>query len=750
MPGGADRRRTALRTALATALVAASGCPAGGDRPAGEIAGARIAAAEIAQRELAQRLAAAALARVARAARELPRRQVLFGDLHVHTTYSLDAFTMELPLMQLQGIHTPADACDFARHCAGLDFYALTDHAESLTPEHWEATKQSVRDCNALAGDSLDPDLIAFTGFEWTQVDTAPNRHWGHKNVIFHGTAEAELPARPIGSRADAGIGLFTNVIQATRARFIDPLHWKEYVDLAWLVERVQGMPLCPQGVPTRDLPLDCAENAPTPAELYRKLDEWDLDALVIPHGNAWGLYTPTTASWNKALTPEQHDPDRQRVVEIMSGHGNSEEYRSFRPALVAEDGELSCPEPTDEFLPCCWQAGEIARSRCGDLPVAECEDRVERARRLALDAGPQVRLVFPEAPAEDWLDCDQCRDCFKPAFGMRPLESTQVAMALSNFEARGEDERPLRFRFGFIASTDDHTARPGTGYKQYERRKMTMATGPSRWMGSPFGSAEDPDRPQPAASPYLVPDGERLSSFTYPGGIVAVHATGRSRDAVWDALRRREVYATSGPRMLLWFDLQNAPGGPAPMGSEVALSEPPRFEVRAAGALRQQPGCPEASVGALAPDRLAALCAGECDNPGELRHPIVAIEVVRIRPQSRPGEPIGDLIEDPWRRFECEPTPAGCSVSFEDPEFAEAGRDALYYVRALQEETPAINAANLRTRFDAAGNAVSVDPCFGDWRTPFDDDCLAPVHERAWSSPIFVNHEPPPGADGA
>jgi hypothetical protein len=177
-------------------------------------------------------------------------------------------------------------------------------------------------------------------------------------------------------------------------------------------------------------------------------------------------------------------------------------------------------------------------------------------------------------------------------------------------------------------------------------------------------------------------------------------------------------------------------------MGSELTLADAPRFEVRAVGSFVQRPGCPAESEDALSPERLAYLCHGECYHPGDERHRIVRIEVVRIRPQARPGEDVAPLIEDPWRSFECPADPAGCRVAFDDPDFAASGRDAVYYVRALQEETPAVNGANLRTRFDAEGRAVSVAPCYGDPRTPPADDCLAPVAERAWSSPIYVDRE--------
>jgi hypothetical protein len=114
----------------------------------------------------------------------------------------------------------------------------------------------------------------------------------------------------------------------------------RRYHDFATFIAEHSGLGECELGVHVRDLPKDCVESAGTPGELFRKLDEWGHDAIVIPHGTTWGFYTPPGSSWDKQLAAAENDPDRQTLLEIYSGHGNSDEYRDWRAIRFDEEGE--------------------------------------------------------------------------------------------------------------------------------------------------------------------------------------------------------------------------------------------------------------------------------------------------------------------------------------------------------------------------------------------------------------------------
>ena len=159
---------------------------------AGVITGPVVAKGFLAARQAAQKKGAESVG--------LPEaKQILFGDLHVHSTFSFDAFTLSLPMSGGDGAHPVADACDFARHCSSLDFFSINDHDLTLTPTRWKETVESIRQCNAIAGDEANPDLVTYLGWEWTQVGSTPETHYGHKNVILRGLGEGGEPSHRKG-----------------------------------------------------------------------------------------------------------------------------------------------------------------------------------------------------------------------------------------------------------------------------------------------------------------------------------------------------------------------------------------------------------------------------------------------------------------------------------------------------------------------------------------------------------------------
>ena len=115
----------------------------------------------------------------------------------------------------------------------------------------------------------------------------------------------------------------------------------------------------------------------------------------------------------------------------------------------------------------------------------------------------------------------------------------------------------------------------------------------------------------------------------------------------------------------------------------------------------------------------------------------MAAISARRARRAAGSGRGARDAGE--LRLHEGEPAREGGRATVEDEDFLRDGRETIYYVRAIQEPSLAVNGAPLRCERDEAGSCVRSRPC---QRGPdgWPDDCLAEVEERAWSSPIFLD----------
>jgi len=683
------------------------------------------------------------------------KTQILFGDTHVHTTNSSDAFMFSLPMMHgAQGAFPPSYACDYARFISQLDFYFLTDHSESYTPERWHDAIESVNKCNQLSQNENHQDTYAFMGYEWTQVGTVKEEHYGHHNVLFKDTIPGTIPSRPIAAKSKkiSAVKRKPSSKMSKMLGIIDPRHKDYYAAYNNLIDDMVNTPKCESGVPSNKLPADCYEEATTTEQLYKKLDEWAIDTIVVPHGMSWGFYTPPDASWESHLNAKDVNNRLSPLLEIYSGHGNSEQYRNYQVRSKNAQGEYYCPEPTSDYLPSCWQAGEIIRQRCLDEneTTDECQNRAVIARQNFVDVDENTGfLTVPAYKPEEWLDAGQARDMFNPAFNYRPKKSAQYGLALRNFD---DPENTIGFNWGFIGSTDTHTSRVGHGFKQVGRVFATEANGPRAhfWEslllpkdGEFSASSRTQNQYDANTLKLRAKQVERVGSFLYLGGLAAVHVDERSRDGIWQSMKNKQVYGTSGHKILMWFDMLDENNKlTAPMGSSVQSKTNPKFKVTAVGSSIQAPGCPEYVKTNLDRYKLDKMSLGECYNPTEKRYNIDRIEITRIKPQSYKGESVDELIEDRWKVFQCPTNSPKCEITFMDNEFETTSRDTLYYARVIEQAIPMINAGTSRTTFNEKGEAVSVDLCYGSYQTEQNDDCLTPAGHRAWSSPIYVNYK--------
>jgi len=272
-------------------------------------------------------------------------------------------------------------------------------------------------------------------------------------------------------------------------------------------------------------------------------------------------------------------------------------------------------------------------------------------------------------------------------------------------------------YRFGLVGSSDFHSATSATEEDNY--------TGALGFGDSPFG-VENAKRVLTAVNPVINQPIAALSA----SGVTGVWAEQNTREAIFAALKRREAYATSGPRIQVrlfagwdypaglvdrhdW--VAQAYAGGVPMGGELAVGahrRSPRFLV---AALKDPDG---ANL-----DRVQLVKVWTRDGASHERIFDVAWSDGRARdPQTGRLPEVGDTVDVASASYSNTIGSALLSAEWTDPEF-DPQAAAVYYARVIEIPTPRWST------YLAVRNHL-----------PVPDTVPATLRERAWTSPVFVD----------
>jgi hypothetical protein len=270
----------------------------------------------------------------------------------------------------------------------------------------------------------------------------------------------------------------------------------------------------------------------------------------------------------------------------------------------------------------------------------------------------------------------------------------------------------------GFIAATDSHNSNPG----DVEEWDFPGAIGAVTSSAARRLRESDEERPA-----YKTP-----LKFNTSGGLAAVWAPENAREAIFDALARRETYATSGPRMAVrfyagWgFDetvtdapdaIQSLRAGGVPMGGVLHPSaeaeSSPGFIVWAAHDPMD------------APLQRVQMVKGWIDAEGQTREKVVDIacaDGLSVDPATDRCPDNGATVDLNTCSFSTGSGASELKTVWHDPDY-DPQQSAFYYVRVLMNPTCRWSS------YDAIRLGREPDP-----RVP------ATIRERAWTSPIWLD----------
>lgn len=441
-----------------------------------------------------------------------PNGKPLFGDLHVHTSYSFDAAANSTGA-------TPVDANRYARGEAipffpigedgtpqgtamidrPLDFLAVTDHGEFLGERALCNTVGSpmfdTQFCREVRADQRrgmmmlatsitteTPQRIAalcgadgklcpdYAKGPWKDVQNAANE--ANEPCAFTSFVAYEYTGTPGTSNYHRNVIFRNDIVPAAPVSYIDaPIDSKLWAGLEVACDEAAGC-----------------------------------DYLTIPHNTnlANGRMAPYMQLEDTLVAKQSYAKMRLRrepIMEIFQHKGGSECINGLTSVLGAPD-ELCDVE---------------AVRRMGENKTYATRDMSSGT----LQVGQTSQITTECAPGTTGSNGMLGAGC------VHPTDFQRSALVVGLREEQAIGSNPIKL--GIIASTDTHSANPG-------------GVGEAGWQGAVTGEASPAERLQPGLLTSGI-DGN-------PGGLAGVWAKQNTRDDVFNAMLNREVFGTSGPRI--------------------------------------------------------------------------------------------------------------------------------------------------------------------------------------------------------
>jgi len=601
-------------------------------------------------------------------------RVAYFGDLHVHTTYSFDAYAFGT-------LATPYDAYRFARgeaigHPAGfdlqlrqpLDFYAVTDHAMFLGVV--QASADTTTDFS-----KLDVSLPL------NDLNAEDNR--GILSVPRRLRSFATFLPNMVNAIREGSIERDT-VLDITRAA------WQDTIDAAELYNE--------PGRFTTFIGYEYTSSSDDSGNLHRNLIfKGGQNIPAVPFSRFHSQNPEGLWDWMDEL--------REQGIESLAIPHNSNGSNGQMFKLVDWAGD-----PIDDAY---------AERRVRNEPLVEIT---------------QIKGTSETHPMlstrDEWADFE-----IMPYRIATMLESAPPGSYVRDALLRGlalESQGVVNpYDFGFVGSSDTHTGASANDESNFVS-KLGLLSATEKLRGSvPLSSLEA------MAYGYFAPqtlkevDGSQYINSASPtfsaAGLAAVWAEENTRESIYEAFRRKETFATSGPRIRLRFfagydfedELLDAPDLVArayesgvTMGSDLSANSgaTPRFLT---WALADAQG---------APLQRLQIVKGWVDSDGETSEMVYDIACsggAAVDPKTHRCPDNGARVDLSDCSISGDTGAAQLRTIWSDPGF-DPNQRAFYYARVLENPTCRWST------WDALRVGVSTRP-----------DLDETIQERAWSSPI-------------